>query len=59
MTWFYVVLGFIGIIAIITIEEKAKEYLIEKGHRLSKPFQLLLAMIGAGLISLAIFYIRH
>ncbi|WP_223589280.1 hypothetical protein [Neobacillus bataviensis] len=59
MTWFYIALGFIGIVAIITIEEKAKEYIIEKGYKLSKPIQLLLAVVGAGLISLVIFYIRH
>ena len=59
MTWFYIVLGFIGILAIITVEEKAKEYLIEKGHKLSRPIQLLLAMVGAGVISLVIYYIRH
>lgn len=59
MTWLYIVLGFIGIIAIITIEEKAKDYLAEKGHKLSKPFQLLLAIIGAGVISVIIYYIRH
>lgn len=59
MTWFYIVLGFIGILAIITVEEKAKEYLIEKGHKLSKPIQLLLAVAGAGVISLVIYYIRQ
>lgn len=59
MSWFYVVLGVVGFLAIIFVEEMAKDYLLKNGNKLSKPTQFLIALIGAGVISVIIYYIRH
>ncbi|WP_413303896.1 hypothetical protein AA0X95_27030 [Bacillus sp. 1P10SD] len=59
MSWHYVVIGIIGFLAVITLEDKAREFLLSKGNKIPKVIQFLLALVGAGAISLVIFYIRH
>jgi hypothetical protein len=59
MSWIYVVLGIFGFLAVITLEDKAREFLLDKGAKLPKIIQFLLALVSAGAISLVIYYIRH
>jgi hypothetical protein len=54
----YIALGIVAFITVFLIEEKAADYLREKGYKLSKPKQWGLALIAAGIIPVLIHYIR-